>query len=681
MTTAFATRYFTLAMAGHVDHGKTSLIKVLTGINPDRLKEEQERQMTTDLGFAHLALGPAENLELEFELILGFIDVPGHGKFLKNMLAGVGGVDIALLVVAADEGPMPQTLQHIKILSLLGVKSCLVALTKIDLADSGQIAAAGKAVADMLAEFGIELISISQVNAVSGSGVDALKDELKQTFSRRPQAAVSPAVYLPIDRVFSKVGHGTVITGTLVEGNLTVGQQLTVEPGALSARVRGLETFGRKVDKVSAGQRVAANLAVKENVGLARGHSLVDGDRQSATSLIVELIDSGGLEFFGETTEAQGALKKGSAQGAELKGGQRHQISPQAIKLYHGTAELKGSLRWLEPVDASADHDQGRPRYLAQIHLSEAVVARPGDRYVVRYGDDGIAGGSIVFCDRPRWLTRKLLVENAAVLLGAEAEPLLSFVLANSPRKALKEEELRWALPLTTLRRLVAQKPGYLCEVAGHFMDLSVKTHIENEILSTLAGAAAEADAGAGGPSSITVEVLKSAFNSLSRVVFQALLKDLEEKALLERQDDKLFVAGSRARQAAKVQAAEDPVETKLLELLADHPCLEIAELAKQANLDSKKLRGYLDTLGRKGKTEIINYEFVATRQKVTEAHQLLQKLWQSKRDISPADFRDGLATSRKYALALLAYFDDHQITRRLNTGRVLLKAPPAVSH
>lgn len=681
MTTAAATRYFTLAMAGHVDHGKTSLIKVLTGINPDRLKEEQERQMTTDLGFAHLTLRPAENLELELELILGFIDVPGHGKFLKNMLAGVGGVDIALLVVAADEGPMPQTLQHIKILSLLGVKSCLVALTKIDLADSGQIAAAELAVADMLAEFGIELISISQVNAVSGSGVEALKEELRQTFSRRPQAAVSQAVYLPIDRVFSKVGHGTVITGTLVEGNLTVGQQLTVEPGALSARVRGLETFGRKVDKVSAGQRVAANLAIKESVGLARGHSLVDGDRHRATSLIVELIDSGGLEFFGESIEAQSAREKSSAQGTELKGGHKYQISPQAIKLYHGTAELKGALRWLEPIHSSADNGQGRPRYLAQIHLSEPVVARPGDRYVVRYGDDGIAGGSILLCDRPRWLTRKLLIENAAVLLGAEAEPLLSFVLANSPRKALKEEELLWALPLTTLRRLVAQKPDYLSELAGHFMDRSVKTHIENEILSALAGAAAEADAGAGVQSSITVEVLKSAFNSLSRVVFQALLKELEEKALLERQDDKLFVAGSRAKQAAKVQAAEDPVETKLLDLLADHPCLEIAELAKQANLDSKKLKGYLDTLGRKGKTEIINYEFVATRQKVIEAHQLLQKLWQAKRDISPADFRDGLATSRKYALALLAYFDDHQVTRRLNTGRVLLKAPPAVSH
>lgn len=173
-------------------------------------------------------------------MILGFIDVPGHGKFLKNMLAGVGGVDIALLVVAADEGPMPQTLQHIKILSLLGVKSCLVVLTKIDLADAGQIAAAGKAVADMLAEFGIELLSISQVNAVSGSGVEALKEELKKTFSRRPAALASQSVYLPVDRVFSKVGHGTVITGTLVEGNLTVGQQLTVEPGAFSARVLSL---------------------------------------------------------------------------------------------------------------------------------------------------------------------------------------------------------------------------------------------------------------------------------------------------------------------------------------------------------------------------------------------------------------------------------------------------------
>lgn len=665
------TRFCTLAMAGHVDHGKTSLIKALTGINPDRLKEEQERQMTTDLGFAHLALGQTDGKQ---ELMLGFIDVPGHGKFLKNMLAGVGGVSTALLVVAADEGPMPQTLQHIKILSLLGVRACLLALTKIDLASAEQADEAEAATASMLDDFGIELISTTRVNAVTGEGVSALKEALKKVFDggtsgavlgsapssapSSPSANASPAtVYLPVDRVFSKAGHGTVITGTLVEGSLKVGQQLTIEPGHLSARVRGLETFGRKVEAVASGQRVAANLSLKENVGLARGHSLIQGDRHCCTNLIVELVDAGGLEFFGETTEAQ--KKDGTKH-------HKHQIAPQEIKFYHGTAELKGGLRWLEALEPTADSGQ-RPRFLAQIHLSEAAVARCGDRFVVRYGDDGIAGGRILLCDRPRWLSRKLLVENEPLLLGGDAQALAVFVLSSGPRQAVLPDDLVWAVPQNGIRLLAESNSDVICSVAGHLMSVAVKAQVENGILKALS----EIEKG----KFLTVEGLKSKFNNLSRPVFQALLKGLEEKNLLERQEDKIFAAGVGASRAAEVAAPEDAMELRIVEILAGHPCLELDELAKQTGLDQQKLKGYLDILGRKGKTAIINYEFAATTEKVLEAHKLLERLWQTKRDISPADFRDGLSTSRKYALALLAYFDDHQITRRLNTGRVLLKA------
>ena len=267
-------------------------------------------------------------------------------------------------------------------------------------------------------------------------------------------------------------------------------------------------------------------------------------------------------------------------------------------------------------------------------------------------------------------MTRRLLLENAELLASfpPQVEQVLALLLSASPRPALKREELSWAVPDYLLSAL-PESSAIVCELAGHLMAATVKEGIEASIVSALLAQSLTGEC--------TVESLKSKFNALSRVVLQALLKQLEESGALERRDEKLYAPGTLAKEKSQALQAEDPNETKILAVLAQHPCLELDELARQVDLDSKKLKGYLDVLGRKGKTELVNYEFVATRERILSAHELLSRLWQSKRDISPADFRDGLATSRKYALALLAYFDDHQITRRLNTGRVLLKGPP----
>jgi selenocysteine-specific elongation factor len=384
-TTKLPDVYFTLATAGHVDHGKTSLIKALTGTNPDRLKEEQERQMTTDLGFAHLILpAPGKDGAAGIGTLgLGFIDVPGHGKFLKNMLAGVGGIELALLVVAADEGPMPQTVQHIKILSLLGVSKAVVALTKADLVDQSRCAIVETKVRALLERFNISVVGLECVSTVkgeNGQGIAALKETLAKTLANlnlkpssassapsspapvssssssssssapapaapAPPAPASPpasskanaapaaavAGYLPIDRVFAKSGYGTVVTGTLVEGSFKVGDQVTIEPGGVAARIRGLETFGQAQEVARAGQRLAINLSAKEHkVTLIRGLCVLGGTKNVTSDLFLHVLD-----FGAENDSDEGAEKK-------------YKLTPQPIKLYHGTMEAAGSLRWLE---------------------------------------------------------------------------------------------------------------------------------------------------------------------------------------------------------------------------------------------------------------------------------------------------------------------------------------------
>ena len=261
--------YFTVSTAGHVDHGKTSVLKRLTGIDTDRLKEEKQRQMTTDLGFAHLRLAAPEAFSGASHFQVGFIDVPGHGKFLKNMIAGVGALDMALLVVAADEGPMPQTLQHIEILALLGIKKVLLVVNKCDLVKGEAVSSIITEFSALLAKYDLSTVDAVPVSSVTPSGFEELKRAIAKCLAGIPSRTTSSLgqmpVYLPVDRAFSMVGHGLVVTGTLVRGSVHQGDSVFIEPVGLKARVRGLETFGKTVEVAHPCQRLAINLAVKEH--------------------------------------------------------------------------------------------------------------------------------------------------------------------------------------------------------------------------------------------------------------------------------------------------------------------------------------------------------------------------------------------------------------------------------
>lgn len=303
-------------------------------------------------------------------------------------------------------------------------------------------------------------------------------------------AAIARSLYMPVDRAFTKSGFGLVVTGTLVEGVLNSGDHVVVEPGGVKARVRGMESFGKAIDKACAGQRLAVNLAVKDGGVIARGQSLAGSDRTVVHNLIVEVIDHGGLEFFGESVEdisgdeddASSSSSSSGSSGAKkphARDDKHVALSPQPIKLYHGTAEAKGTLRWLENVQAlSADAQSassGTPKQFGQIFLDEPIVAQPGNRYVIRYGDDGIAGGAILLVDWPRWLTRQLVHDISAALIEGTAESeKRAFVLAVAahPLKAVKLAQMTWFMPVEKLKNasVSALADGALVSIADLLM-------------------------------------------------------------------------------------------------------------------------------------------------------------------------------------------------------------------
>jgi selenocysteine-specific elongation factor len=349
-----------VATAGHVDHGKSSLVLALTGTDPDRWVEEKRRGLTIDLGFAHTVLPSGTEI--------GFVDVPGHVRFLRNMLAGVGGVGACVFVVAATEGWKPQSEEHLRILELLGVGAGVVALTKVDLVDPEVIELAALDIADHVAGTFLEDAPVVAVSSTTGAGLDDLRRALDATLTRAapPEDRRRPRLW--IDRVFAMRGSGTVVTGTLAGGALTVDQLLVTEPGTRSARVRGLQHAGRPVDLIGPGNRVAVNLSGIDHHDLARGHALVEPGRWRLT------------------TRVDASLR--------VLGSLDHDVSRRgAYVAYVGSGEHPVRVRVLGTVALQPGADGA-----VRLFLPVALPLLPGDRFVLRESgrDETVGGGEIL---------------------------------------------------------------------------------------------------------------------------------------------------------------------------------------------------------------------------------------------------------------------------------------------
>jgi len=356
-------RHYILGAAGHVDHGKTALITALTGTNTDRLKEERERGISIELGFAEFDLGDG--------VLLGVVDMPGHEKFVKQMVSGAGGVDLAFLVIAADESVMPQTVEHLEILDSLGVQSGVVVITKIDMVDEDFIAIASEEAMELVEGTFLEGKPIVPVSAHKGTGLDELKAALKAEALALPARAEEGAFRLPVDRIFTLPGAGVVVTGTCWGGTVQVGDRLEVQPGAAAVRVREVQVHGKKASRGASGQRLALALHGIKKDEIARGFQITAAGAARPTRRLD--IRANMMSHY------QGVIK-----------------NRQRLHIHHAGREVLGRIVLLDEKELGGD---GGPRTgLAQLHLEDELVAMRDDRLVLRFYSPvtSIAGGVVL---------------------------------------------------------------------------------------------------------------------------------------------------------------------------------------------------------------------------------------------------------------------------------------------
>jgi selenocysteine-specific elongation factor len=631
--------------AGHIDHGKTALVRSLTGVDADRLKEEKERGVTIDLGFAYLATEAGE--------IIGFVDVPGHEKFVHNMLAGATGIDFVLLVVAADDGVMPQTLEHFAILELLGVAKGAIALTKIDLASPEQLAETKREIADALASSPLAAAPLFPVSNVTGEGIEGLRDFLVQAAMAHRAKKASGLFRLAIDRSFTLRGAGTVVTGAALSGVARVGDSVVVSPSGLSARIRSIHAQNRAVQEGRAGERCALNLA---GDGVAKT-AIHRGDVVMAPSLHAPAgrFDAK-LKFLPSETRPLGTWTP--------------------ARLHIGAAEVGARIVPLS-ADRIAPGDEG----FAQIVTERAVAACAGDRFILRdaSAQRTIGGGSVV---DPRAPARKRRTPERLAQLEALAidapEAALSALLERAPfhadlagfardRGLAREEAEQIAQRLSLIRipageALLAMAQNAFARFRGDLLAAIASFHAANP---DLAG--------------IGVEKLRLSLQPrLPAAAFKSLLSRLA-------QEGALVVHGAWARlashqaQLSQIDAARWREVQPMLDGAERFRPPRVRDVAKLKDWPEAEVRRLLKTQGRMGQLDEVAQDHFFLRATISEMVDILVGLAgrQPRGEITAAQFRDEVQNGRKVAIQILEFFDRHGVTlrrgdlRRLNPHRL----------
>ena len=397
-----------LGTAGHVDHGKTSLVKALTGVETDRLKEEKERGITIELGFASLSLGNDINI--------GIVDMPGHEKFVKNMVAGSSGIDLVVMTIAADEGVMPQTREHMEICSLLGIEHGLIALTKTDIADDDLMELALEDISDFVEGTFLEEAPVVPVSSVTGEGLDDFLVILEKVCRQVPERSFSSIFRLPVDRVFSMKGFGTVITGTLISGKVNVGENIVVYPAMIESKVRGIQVHGESVDTVEAGTRTAINFQGLDKESVNRGNILSSPD----TLILSYMIDS---EFM------------------YIKSNPKPVKARTKIRFHAGTSEILGTLVLLDREEL-----QPGEKACVQLRLDSPVCCLKNDKYVIRsYSPVRTIGGGRILnpVAQKHKLFDKNIVKGLQSLLKDDLEQDISFFVEQASFSGTSFRDLR----------------------------------------------------------------------------------------------------------------------------------------------------------------------------------------------------------------------------------------------
>jgi len=614
---------FVLGTAGHIDHGKSVLVQALTGIDPDRLREEKERGMTIDLGFAWLKLPSGREV--------GIVDVPGHERFVKNMLAGVGGIDLALLIVAANEGVMPQTREHLAILDLLDVKRGIAVITKKDLVDEDLLSLVRMEIEELISNTSISQAPVMSVSAVTGEGLPELVaaiDGLLDATEPKPDLG-NPR--LPVDRVFTIAGSGTVVTGTLIDGTLSVGQEVEIVPSGLKSRLRGLQTHKSRIDTASPGSRVAANLVGVSTSQLQRGDVVTRPGWLKPTRMMTVKLSL--ISYL------QRPLRHGAT-----------------VSFHTGAAEAMAKVRLLE-----GDTLQPGGFTWAQLSLDRPVAIIKGDHYIVRSPMETLGGGGIIdaHARRLRRLRPEVIQNLKAREEGTTEEVIMALLEAKQPLElpalvaqcGLPPEEAR-----TTIESLVQQ--GQIVGTGEGerrlLMTVSAWQRLTEKVTSVLSDYHRRFPTRSGMPKLELTGRLK-----LGNYASAALTSLINQKVIAE--------DGGHIRlpaHAVRLTPAQQSKIDAFLDSLAKNPYAPPGELVPEPEL--------LNVLIGQGRVVKVSDTVVFSALAYDEMVAKVTAHIRANGRITLAEVRDMFQASRKYAQALLEHMDRAKITRRVGDDRIL---------
>lgn len=622
--------YRIVGTAGHIDHGKSALVRSLTGVDPDRLQEEKERGITIDLGFADARIG---------ELWVGFIDVPGHERFVKNMLAGIGGIDAVLLVVAADESIMPQTREHLSICSLLGVQAGVVAVTKCDLVDQELVELVQLEVRELLADTPLRDAEIVQTSVEDGRGLEELQAALERCLAAIPERPGEGLLRLPVDRVFSIKGFGTVVTGTLLSGSLQQGERLEAVPGSIATTIRGIQLHGAPTDVARAGQRTALNL---------QGVQVEELDR-------------------GVVLARPGTLRADHLVDARLEVLPGHEIEQlQRVRFHHGAAEVLGRVALLE----GSELPEGGTG-LVQLRLESPYPAVPGDRFILRRYSPviTIAGGTVLDLPEDKHkataaVTRRLSrLENAGpaerVGIFAESSGLEPLTLDDlgrrlgQPRQEV-EETVERAIETGSVERRgdLVVSASVLQETRRRIRDSVARYHEryplrpgipKEELRSELPGR----------PPASTLDIA---------------LEPMLEAEQIRAAGDGFALSDHVPRVPREDNDLRDRILARLEEAGLTPPKPE--DLIDEVGGGSELAREILFHLLRKGELTRVRDDFFLHTDAEEKLIDALRHRFDRGTQFSIAEFRDWAGVTRKHAIPLLEHLDSLRVTRRVGDLR-----------
>ncbi|MBR6555335.1 MAG: selenocysteine-specific translation elongation factor [Clostridia bacterium] len=624
-------KHVIIGTAGHVDHGKTLLVKALTGIDTDRLVEEKKRGITIDLGFAHLDFNDGTQA--------GLVDVPGHEKFIKNMLAGAGGIDLAMLVVAADEGFMPQTVEHLGILSLLGIQEGLVVITKADMVDPEWVEMIAEDVRERVKGTFLEGKPVMPVSAYTGQGIPELRQHLHGLVKSAAEKNLRTPFRLPIDRVFSVDGFGTVVTGTLIEGSVRKDEIAELVPSGLRAKVRSIQVHGKDADTACAGQRVAINLAGLKKTDVQRGDTVARPD----TVKISRMLD---------------------VRLQNLKNSQRTILTQSQVHFYHGSSVMLAKVVLLDRESLLP----GDSCY-AQLRLTEPLASKRGDRFVIRfYSPLETIGGGVILDEAPlrHKAGDKAVLEALAIReSGSGNQKLLQTVagfgygLPTAQKLCgelnLEEEDLR-----AQLEELVAL--GKVLELLpARYLAASVLDQAWEGCRKLLEAYHAANPLHAGMK---LAELRQKLLPGTELAVADGVLAELAAEGRIKRVADRYAMAEFTVHFTKRQNAIRD----KLLQTYrkADLEVPGVDEIYPMFLPKEKEdCKQVLESLISSGQLVMLTPQLYYHQQTFDRVLEQTRAFFAEKEELTLAEFRDMLGTSRKYALAVLEYYDRNKMTKK----------------